>query len=110
MQCTFWTWMCSPRINSLTALFTKPPSHGSRPFHDWTGTIPENLLSHEWGQWQEWSLTLFQPPAERWTVTLCIALLVLQAHARLGQIFHPMIIRSSSTGGNFLFLLNPVLS
>ena len=30
------------------------------------GTIPENLLSHEWGQWLEQYLRSFQPLAECW--------------------------------------------
>ena len=47
------------------------------PSHSMTlpGTIPENLLSREWGQWLEQSLRSFQPPAERWTGALWIALL-----------------------------------
>ena len=38
------------RTKSFTALFINPPPQGSRPFHDFTWTIPDNLLSCEWGQ------------------------------------------------------------
>ena len=42
------------------------------PGHSMTlpGTIPENILSHEWGQQLEWSLRLFQLPAEHWMAVL----------------------------------------
>ena len=59
----------SPR--GVTALFTKPPAE---PFPALPGTIPENAvkLSMGNGLWGS-----FQPPAERWTAALWIALLSL---------------------------------
>ena len=75
---------------TFTVVFTKPPAE---PFPALTGTIPEKPWSREQGSGLWGS---FQPPAERWTVALWIALL-FPANVIHGWVIHNWV--------SFLFCL-----
>ena len=78
---SIWERCCFYLRTNINEPYTLQPysqshrPHGSQPFHNFAWDNSWKSLSHEWGWWLEWSLRSFQPPAERWTAALWIALL-----------------------------------